>query len=59
MLRSIVELVRAVELIDARDKVSGEARQRNRPLAPRQGDIVDLAAGIGRLAATGAKSMSS
>jgi hypothetical protein len=53
MLRSIVELVRTVELIDARDKGSGEARQRNRSLAPRQDDIVQLAAGgIGWLAGT-------
>ena len=44
MLDSVVELRRAVELIDAGDKVSGEAGERNRPLVPRQDRIGQLAA---------------
>jgi hypothetical protein len=42
VLGGVVELRRAVELIDPGGKVSGEARQRNRPLIPRQDDIGQL-----------------
>jgi hypothetical protein len=41
VLDGIVELRRAIELIDAGDKVSGETCERNRPLILRQNNVVE------------------
>src|SRR6516162_9952312 len=49
VLRGVIKLRRAVELIDAGDKVSGEAGERNRPLRLRQNNIGQLATDLSQV----------